>query len=268
MAGHTTRPHASHLIPHSSRPTPHAPYNPPMKVRVLAFAGVREILGSGEIEVELPDGGSLADLRRHLDTRYPALSEYWDRLAVAVDGRLGDAEGSLRDGAEIALLPPVSGGMDDDAAASRVALVDGPIDSGATTAAVARHGAGAVVVFHGTVRDHHRERRVTHLTYDAYRSMALEAIGRIARDLEESDPQLTVGITHRLGEVPAGEASVVIAVSSPHRSAAYDASRRALERLKTEVPIWKLEHYADGGETWREEEPLEPSDATRSPTGV
>lgn len=245
-----------------------------MRVRVLAFAGVREILGASEIEVELGADGSLADLRRLLDARYPELEPYWDRLAVAVDGELGDAQADLRDGAEIALLPPVSGGMGETADdtpqvdESTVAgpLVDGPIDVAAATAAVSRQGAGAVLVFHGTVRDQHHGRSVTHLTYDAYRPMALEAIGRIRRDLEESDPELTVGITHRLGDVPAGETSVVIAVSSPHRAAAYDASRRALERLKREVPIWKLEHFADGGQAWREEEPLEEIVVSRAPT--
>jgi molybdopterin synthase catalytic subunit len=68
-----------------------------------------------------------------------------------------------------------------------------------------------------------------------------------------------VAIVHRLGEVPAGEASVAIAVAAPHRAAAYAASRRALERLKAEAPIWKLERYADGGSRWREEESLLPA---------
>jgi molybdopterin synthase catalytic subunit/molybdopterin converting factor small subunit len=240
-----------------------------MKVRVLAFAGVREILGSGEIEVELPEDGSLDDLRRLLDRRHPELARYWDRLAIAVDGQLGDGDPALADGAEIALLPPVSGGMDEPAPEPRVALVDGPIDIDQASSAVTRDSAGAVVIFLGTVRDDHDGRRVTRLTYDAYRPMALEALARIAQDLETDDPALAVGITHRLGEVPAGEASVVIAVSAPHRAAAYDASRKALERLKREVPIWKLEQFADGDQAWREEEPLERrSAASRSPAGA
>jgi len=79
---------------------------------------------------------------------------------------------------------------------------------------------------------------------------------QIISELEASEPGLRVAIVHRLGEIPVGEASVAIAVSSPHRDAAYAASRTALERLKQEVPIWKREHYADGESVWREEESL------------
>ena len=100
---------------------------------------------------------------------------------------------------------------------------------------------------------------MTRLTYDAYRSMAVEALGRIVREIEDADPEVTVSISYRLGDVPVGQPSVVIAAASPHRDAAYAASRLALERLKREVPIWKLEHYEDGGETWREEESLRAS---------
>jgi molybdopterin synthase catalytic subunit len=113
-----------------------------------------------------------------------------------------------------------------------------------------------VVVFLGTVRDNHAGKPVEKLTYSAYRAMALEGLRRIVEDLEAAAPGLRAAIVHRLGEVPVGEASVVIAVASPHRAAAYEASRTALERLKAEIPIWKREHYADGGVAWREEEPL------------
>ena len=123
-------------------------------------------------------------------------------------------------------------------------------------AAVSGPGRGAVVIFLGTVRDHHAGRPVEKLTYSAYRPMALEGLRRIVTDLEAAAPDLRAAIVHRLGEVPVGEPSVVIAVGSPHRAAAYEASRTALERLKAEIPIWKREHYADGGAAWREEEPL------------
>jgi molybdopterin synthase catalytic subunit len=88
--------------------------------------------------------------------------------------------------------------------------------------------------------------------------MAEEGLRRIVDDLEASAPGLKAAIVHRLGEVPVGEASVAIAVGSPHRAAAYEASRTALERLKTEIPIWKREHYTEGPPLWREEEPLTP----------
>ena len=221
-----------------------------MKIRVLAFAGVREILGTAELEVELAEGAGLPELRTHLGALHPEMARYWGRLAMAVDGHLGEGAPALEEGSEVALLPPVSGGN------TGATLVDGPIDIDHIASRVATDGRGAVLTFQGTVRDSHDGRRVTHLVYDAYRPMAQEALGRIARELQASDDNLAVVIVHRLGEVRAGETSVLIAVASPHREAAYQASRTALERLKREVPIWKCEYYAEGDSEWREEEPL------------
>ncbi|HUO85836.1 MAG TPA: molybdenum cofactor biosynthesis protein MoaE [Thermoanaerobaculia bacterium] len=229
-----------------------------MRVRVVAFATAAEALGSGERDVELPEGGSLADLRELLERDHPALIALWPRLALAVDGRLAAGDVPLAAGAEVALLPPVSGGSpggegQDD---RRVRLVDGPLDAGGLTAAVADPSRGAVVVFSGTVRDHHQGRPVARLDYTAYRPMAEAALGRILGEIESANRDLRAAVSHRLGEVAVGEPSVVIAVASPHRAAAFEAAREVLERLKREVPIWKREHYADGGAAWREEEAL------------
>lgn len=223
-----------------------------IQVRVLGFASAGDALGATEVAIEMPAGSRVADLRRRLDARHPALGPLWPRLAVAVDGRLEGDEAPLRDGCEVALLPPVSGGS---GPAGVTGLADGPIDVSRLIAAVSGPSRGAVVVFAGTVRDHHRSRAVAGLRYSAYRAMAETVLAGIVADLE-ADGGVRAAIVHRLGEVPVGEASVVIAVASPHRAAAYEASRTALERLKTEAPIWKRERYADGGEAWREEEPL------------
>ncbi|HEV8581768.1 MAG TPA: molybdenum cofactor biosynthesis protein MoaE [Thermoanaerobaculia bacterium] len=224
-----------------------------MKIRLLAFASAGDALGATEMDLELSDGSRVADLRSRLDREHPKIIPFWPRLAVAVNGRIVSPEEPLREGAEVALLPPVSGGSDGPL---RAALVDGPIDTDSAVAAVSGPGRGAVVIFLGTVRDHHAGRPVEKLTYSAYRAMALEGLRRIVADLEAAHQDLRAAIVHRLGEVSVGEPSVVIAVGSPHRAAAYEASRTALERLKAEIPIWKREHYADGGEAWREEEPL------------
>ena len=135
-------------------------------------------------------------------------------------------------------------------------LVDGPIDVAALQRRVAGPSRGAVVLFLGTVRDHHDGRTVAALAYDAYRAMAEATLRRLIDELEAEHAPARLAIVHRLGPVPIGEASVAIAVASPHREQAYAASRAALERLKREVPIWKRERYADGSECWREEEPL------------
>lgn len=221
-----------------------------MKIRLLAFASAGDALGATEMELELPDCSRIGDLRAKLEKDYPALRPLWSRLAVAVDGRIASPDDPLAPGVEVALLPPVSGGS------GRVALVDGPLEVERIVKSVEDPGSGAVVVFLGTVRNHHAGRRVEKLTYSAYRRMAEEALLKIVADLEASSPGLRAAIVHRLGEVPVGEPSVVIAVASAHRAAAYDASRTALERLKAEVPIWKREHYAEGDAAWREEEPL------------
>ena len=140
--------------------------------------------------------------------------------------------------------------------APKAALTDEPIDVAAVERLVAAEDCGAVLLFLGTVRNHHAGRPVARLTYSAYRPMAEANLGRIVDELEAGGDRLRVAIVHRLGDVPLSEPSVVIAVASPHREAAYDASRTALERLKKEVPIWKQEHYTDGEVNWREEEPL------------
>lgn len=225
-----------------------------MKVRVVAFATASDILGREALEITLPDGGRVSDLRRQLAALHPSIEPIWERLAVAVDGELVREDRTLADGAEVALLPPVSGGS------PRLAsLVDGPIDPASVERSVADPACGAVLLFLGTVRDHHDGRSVARLDYSAYRPMAEEVLARIVRELEAGGKRLRMAIVHRLGVVPVGEASVVIAAASPHRAEAYEASRLALERLKREVPIWKRESYADGDCVWREEEPLVPA---------
>lgn len=223
-----------------------------MKVRILAFATAGQLLGGGSRTLELEPGSRLSDLKTRLETEDPRWSSLWPRLAIAVGGRLRKDDPELAEGDEVALLPPVSGGAPEPASH----LTHAPLDVDAARRAVEAPERGAVLLFLGTVRNHHAGRPVLGLTYSAYESMAEERLATICLELEAASPGLRVLIRHRLGEVPAGEPSVVIAVASPHREAAYAASRSALERLKKEVPIWKLERYADGEEAWREEEPL------------
>lgn len=237
-----------------------------MKIRVVAFATASDALGSSEMELEVPEGTRVEDLQRRLEGDHPDLAPLWPRLAVAVDGEIARPTTELAEGVEVALLPPVSGGRPNGAVgtsehapratAALAELTDTEIDTTRVTDAVAGPTRGAVLLFLGTVRDSHRGRPVERLTYSAYRSMAEERLRRIVTDLEAEAGDLRVAIVHRLGDVAVGDPSVAIACASPHRAAAYDASRKALERLKAEVPIWKKEHYADGEAAWREEELL------------
>ena len=228
-----------------------------MKIRLVAFASAAEAIGAGELELEVAEGSRASDLEPVLLERYPELGPIWGRLAVAVDGKIGAEDAPLGEGAEVALLPPVSGGAPVARPVTpRERLTDDPIDARAVAEEVAGPGRGALVVFEGRARDSFEGRAVTGLTYDAYRPMAERVLQRIVSELEAAEPGLAVEICHRLGEVTAGETSVVIAAASPHREAAYRASREALERLKREVPIWKRERFAEGDAVWREAEPL------------
>lgn len=135
-------------------------------------------------------------------------------------------------------------------------LTDTAIDVPALLEATAAPGCGAVVLFLGTVRERQADREVTAITYSAFRPLAERILASIEAELAAEHPGLRVRIVHRLGTLEVGEASVAIATASPHRAAAYTANRRALERLKAEAPIWKLERYRDGKQCWREEETL------------
>ena len=128
-------------------------------------------------------------------------------------------------------------------------IVDRPIDAAAVTAAVAAPATGATCTFLGTTRDHNDGRAVTELEYEAYPEMAVAELRKIGDEARRRWPIARIAIVHRVGVVPIGEASVVIAVSSAHRVAAFEACHFAIDRLKEVVPIWKKEHF-DGGEVW------------------
>lgn len=131
-------------------------------------------------------------------------------------------------------------------------LTHARLDDAAMTAAASRPDCGAIVTFLGTTRDHHEGRRVLRLEYEAYAPMALEALERIEREACEHYAVASCAIAHRLGEVPPGEASVVVVVAAAHRGAAFDACRWAMDELKRSVPIWKKEHFESGGAAWVE----------------
>ncbi len=129
-------------------------------------------------------------------------------------------------------------------------LVEGSIQAERLLAEAARPDCGAVVLFLGTTRDQHEGRQVARLHYEAYRPMALDALARIERDTMGKFAVASCRIVHRLGEVPPAQASVAVVVAAPHRAAAFDACRWAMDEVKTTAPIWKKEHFADGTSRW------------------
>ena len=204
-----------------------------MRVHVRLFAGLRERAGWSTREVE---AATVADV-------WPALGlgDEPEGLLYAVNREYAEREQELRDGDEVALIPPVSGG------AFRV--TEEPLSLDDVVAEVADERAGGIATFTGTVRRQSRGREVTHLEYEAYAEMAEDVMARLAAELLERYELCAVAIHHRAGRVEIGEPSVVIAVSAPHRQAALAACREAIDTLKETVPLWKKEVYK-GGEEW------------------
>ncbi|MFQ5776833.1 MAG: molybdopterin converting factor subunit 1 [Terriglobia bacterium] len=213
-----------------------------MQVKVLFFGQLKDVVGTGEEQVELAPGAAVGDLAAHYQKRFPRWEEFQPSLAVAVNQEYADHAVALKAGDEVAFLPPVSGGAPLD----HVELVRTPIDTRALVEPLKTPGDGAVAVFEGIVRNHSQGRRTLYLDYEAYEPMALAKMREIVTELRARFSLTRVALVHRLGRLEIGETSVLVAVSSSHRAAAFDACRLAIERLKRIVPIWKKEYFADG----------------------
>jgi molybdopterin synthase catalytic subunit len=204
-----------------------------MRVQVRLFAGLRERAGWSSREIE---ARTVADI-------WPALGlgDEPDGLLYAVNREYADPTLELHEGDEVALIPPVSGGA--------FLVTEEPLSLEAAFDEVADERAGGIATFTGTVRRQSRGREVTHLEYEAYAEMAEDVMAKLAAHLESRYDLCAVAIHHRVGRVEIGEASVVIAVSAPHRQDALAACRDAIDTLKETVPLWKKEVY-EGGEEW------------------
>ncbi len=130
------------------------------------------------------------------------------------------------------------------------AITCDPVSAGTVLAHVGDDGDGAVCVFVGVVRDHNDGRRVLGVHYSAYQAMAEKVLGTIASEAATRAGTDRVAVVHRTGELRVGDASVAIAVSSPHREQAFDACRYVIEQIKTRLPVWKQERYAAGEDAW------------------
>jgi MoaE-MoaD fusion protein len=213
-------------------------------VDVRYFAIIREILGLSAERREVPEGATAGDVFTQLIRENPRLERMRPVTMLMVNKAYVTPERVLHDGDELALIPPVSGGAE-----SRFRVQSEALDPRFTESLVAHPGAGAIATFIGTVRDHGRGQAVTHLEYEAYVPAAELSLAQIGDEIRERWGIGHVAITHRVGSLTVGEASVVISVASAHRDAAFDACRYAIERIKEIVPIWKKEHYIDGA-TW------------------
>jgi molybdopterin synthase catalytic subunit/molybdopterin converting factor small subunit len=217
-----------------------------MDVTVRLFASLREHAGAGTLKLELADGATVADAIAAL--RGGALAGLPENapFVTAVAREYVKPEHPLAAGDELALVPPVSGGAPQaDAGAVRLAdVVDETIDVEAVRRSVADPSTGATVVFMGTTRE------VPSLEYEAYVDMAREQIAQLAERVVAEHGCVAVACVHRVGIVPLGDPSVVVAASAAHRAEAFDGARALLDAVKAQAPIWKKEHYEDGDAAW------------------
>jgi len=211
-----------------------------LRLTVRLFAAFRERAGSPEVVVDLPENATAAGLVEAVVARVPSLAGVAATARPVVNHEFVGLDAPVRDGDEVALLPPLSGG------AERFFLTDRPLDPRAVEALVADPGCGALVTFVGAVRRTNDGRDVDYLEYEAYPGMAEKKMAEIGQEIERRWGLDRVAIAHRLGRCEVGEASIVICVASPHRREAFEACHYAIDRVKEIVPIWKREVWTDG----------------------
>ena len=236
-----------------------------MKVRIRLFAVQRELAGTREVALDLPEGGTVADAWEALVALHPALAPGRDSVRFARNGKYADATTGLTDGDEVAMIPPVSGGAGSAGAGeSRILEIrDSPFGSeilAELTDRLVTPEDGAAVGFLGRTRvtpgtpapgqeaeaARHAGRAVESLEYEAHDSMALAVLGEIADEIAARFGVDRVAIVHRTGQVPLGETSIAVVAVAAHRGAAFDAARYAIDETKARAPIWKAERFADG----------------------
>ena len=210
-----------------------------MTVTVRLFAVFRERLGRDLLELDLPDGASVADALAMLG-KEPELSELIERMPVriAVNRDYANDATALRAGDEIAIVPPVSGGAEDQRVHAQIR--EEPLDLDAISDLVTDSAAGAKVIFEGTTRE------VTRLEYEAYVEMAEEQMRAVLEKVLTKHGLTRIAAEHRIGAVPLSEGSVIVAASAPHRGDAFEGAREAIDSIKDQVPIWKKEVVEEG----------------------
>jgi molybdopterin synthase catalytic subunit len=237
-----------------------------MRVRVLFFGRLRDIVGRTEELAEVSEGARVEDLFERYGRSFPELAKFRASVVASVNQEFAEWRAPLASGDEVAFLPPVSGGANPAEAAveeNQCALVRMTIDTPEIVAQLKAPPDGAVVVFEGIVRNHSGGRSTLYLEYEAYEAMALGKMREIGAEMREKFQIRRYAMIHRLGRLEIGETSVLIVVCSAHRGAAFDACRYGIDTLKRTVPIWKKEFFRDGA-VWAEGE-IPPARGERSP---
>jgi len=235
------------------------------KLTIRFFGPARDIVGGSSMSLDVDEGDTVGSVAGRLAKEYPRLGAALG-IRLAVNRAYVPLNHVLSEGDELAVIPPVSGG----APMPRARITHDPIDIGAVIAELQTNDAGAVVTFSGTVRAETQPREpacaklqsrlvssrssrsepLIALDYHAYDEMAVEQLEAVrVRALKQFDI-LDAAIVHRLGRLDVGVASIVIVVASTHREPGFDACRWIIDAVKTDVPIWKKDIWADGSQTW------------------
>ena len=231
-----------------------------MQVRVLYFGMLKDAIGRQVDNVRLHEGATLSDLVAECRKVAPPVEDFQKILAYSVNQEYAQLSTRLKDGDEVALLPPVSGGSDVQVAtrigsAKRCVITLEKINQQQIMEEIKGAEDGAVSVFDGIVRNHSRSRKTLYLDYEAYEEMALKQMEGLTETALNNYKIRDVRVVHRLGRLEIGETSVLIAVAAAHRAPAMDACRWLIDTLKKTVPIWKKEHFEDGA-VWSDGEPF------------
>ena len=241
-----------------------------MKVRARLFAVQRELAGTRDVRLALPEGATVEDAWDEVVRQFQVLAPGRPYLRFARNGEYTGPATRLNDGDEVAFIPPVSGGARErhpgdrgEESYRRLEVTGRPLDDALLRelrAAVSHPRVGALVTFIGVTREtpggaapgeedeaaRHAGQRVLGLEYEAFETLAQRVLEDIADEIERRFRVRRLAIVHRTGEVPVGEASVAIVAGAEHRAAAFDACRYAIDELKARAPIWKSERFADG----------------------
>ena len=217
--------------------------NNPVKIRVLFFGAARDAVDTNPLEISLDAPATVSSAFRKLSQRYSQLERFGRSLLFAVNQEYATPETLLQENDELAVFPPVSGGTHDF-----FELTTDTIDVGQVARRVVLPECGATVTLDGYAREWTKGKHTLYLVYEAYNSMALTEMQRLGVEAHKHFDIAHIGIVHRTGRLEIGETSVVIAVSAPHRQAAFQACEWAIKELKRTVPIWKKEVFEDGEE--------------------
>jgi molybdopterin synthase catalytic subunit/molybdopterin converting factor small subunit len=230
-----------------------------MKIGVLFFGVLKDLVGRSGETLDLPEGARVREVLFYYARAAPRFEALVPSLAISVNREYSGADRALREGDEVGLLPPVSGGSAEGGEVrGEVGIVRERIDTEAVVGRLKRPADGAAVIFDGVVRDNTRGRHTLYLDYEAYEAMALKQMESLAVEARARFGVRGASIVHRLGRLEIGETSVLIVVAAAHRGAAFEACRWIIDTLKKTVPIWKKEYFEDGavwadGEAFPEE---------------